>query len=893
MKLLPLRRFAFTASLMTLLAAADAHAGTFKRIAIDGSFGDWAGVPVSYNDSSETTAGADFRQVSIANDDQYLYLRFTLYAADTPFTSRNNLFIDADDNAGTGFHPLGLAGFGSELLIQSGTGYQEKNGGFNEGAINGLDWAASPNGSGTDFELRISRSATYAGDGLPVFARDTIAVLLESENTSFVAVDLAPDSGERLPYSFATPPEPFIGRRELVSLTTSTWRANASGDDLGTAWAEPGYDDSQAGWNSGTGLFGFSSAPGVYPAPIATPLASGRTTHYFRSRFEWTNDPAGVVLVASNYLSDGAVVYLNGIEARRLRLPAGAVAFNTPATGGPAVKGTAELVGLQASSLLVGENVIAVEAHQTAGDNLDLVFGLSLTAASQFPVVFTDASLPADRTVVAGQSTTFAAEFVGSGPLTYQWYKDTQPLQNATGPVLTIDPVLAADAGAYQLKVSNPVSTEVASRVALLNVISTPVTITDSTQPADQTVVEGSSVRFTVAAAGSAPLSYQWFKGLVAIPDATAASHTIPIVSLGDGGDYRVVVSNPLPSSVTSRSARLTVSSDRTRPSIVRVIASVDRVVITFSEPVDEASAGLAANFAISGGLNVTGAARSSGNPAEVVLTTAAQSFGVLRCVTVNGVRDLFNNVILPDSSAPFVSTILIDGSFGDWAGVPLAVADAVDLPTASDYQNIFVTNDATHLFIRATLHAPSDLGIFYNNIFIDGDNNAGTGFSFRVGSEMLIQGGGGYQQKNGGFNEGGINGLDWAISPAGVGTDFEFRIARGATFASDGLPVFTSPVIGLVFDAENTSFQTVDTAPDSGGIIYTLFDAPSTALGKLRFETSAFGELIIHWSGPGALQARPSLTSGQWETVWDLPSPYNLGEPAGQQFYRLTVPCP
>src|SRR5262249_50043071 len=158
----------------------------------------------------------------------------------------------------------------------------------------------------------------------------------------------------------------------------------------------------------------------------------------------------------------------NGVEAERLRLPAGTVAFDTPATGGPAVKGQAELAGLLASSLVVGDNILAVEAHQSAGDNSDLVFGLSLTAASQFPVVFTGPSQPADRTVVAGQSTTFAAEHFGSAPLAYQWFKDTLPIAAANGPTLTIHPVLAADAGTYQLKVSNPVSTDVASRAATL-----------------------------------------------------------------------------------------------------------------------------------------------------------------------------------------------------------------------------------------------------------------------------------------------------------------------------------------------------------------------------------------------------------------------------------------
>ena len=100
------------AALLTLELAASATAGTFKRITINGSFADWAGVPLAYSDASETTAGADFREVYVANDEQYLYIRFTLYTNDSPFTSRNNIFIDADNNSVSGFHPLGLA-FGS------------------------------------------------------------------------------------------------------------------------------------------------------------------------------------------------------------------------------------------------------------------------------------------------------------------------------------------------------------------------------------------------------------------------------------------------------------------------------------------------------------------------------------------------------------------------------------------------------------------------------------------------------------------------------------------------------------------------------------------------------------------------------------------------------------
>ncbi len=886
-----LRRFAIAASL-TMALAAGAAESTFKRIAIDGSFADWAGVPIAWSDPSETTAGADFRDVYVANDEQYLYIRFTLYTNDSPFTSRNNIFIDADNNAPSGFHPLGRADFGSEMLIQGGTGYQEKNGGFNEGAINGLAWSASPTANAMDFELRISRAATYVSDGMPVFASDTIAILLESENTSFTAVDTAPDSGG-IVYTFTNPPPPLSGNLQLIPLTEYPWRYDDLGGDWGTAWREPGFNDLENTFRDGSALFGFTTNASVYPAPFPTPLVNpGRTTYYFRAKFEWTNDPAGVVLVATNYLSDGAVLYLNGTEMKRFRLPPGPVLFDTPATGGPAVKGQPELAGFSAGALVIGTNLLAVETHQTAGDTNDMVFGVSLLASTQFPVVFTDSAQPTNRNIVAGRPTTFAAEVVGSPPLSYQWYKDGQPITGATNASYTINSVLASDAGSYQVRVSNPLSNDVPSRSAILTVGGEPVRITDATQPADQTVTEGGSVTFNVVAAGSAPLTYQWFKGSTPIPDATNASYTIASVRASDAGNYYAVVSNPLPSSVTSRTAVLTVRPDTTPPIVQKVVASLDRIIITFSEPVDETTAEQTGNYTIIG-LNVAAAVRSADNPAEVVLATAVQTLGEFRCLAINNVRDLFNNPILP-ANIPFVSTVLIDGSFDDWASVPVTLTDGVDQPTASDYKDIYITNDADHVFIRVTLHAPSDLAIFYNNIFIDSDNNAGTGFSFRIGSEMLIQGGGGYQEKNGGFNEGGINGLDWAISPEGVGTDFELRFSRHATYESDGQRVFTTNgTIALVFDAENTSFQTVDTVPDSGGLTYTLYEPP-TVLGPLSITREFFGDLTLNWPGEATLQFRTSLTSGTWQTLYDGAGPYAAGTPVGAQgFYRLLRPCP
>ena len=115
---------------MASLFALNVTAGDFKHITIDGSFDDWAGIPAAFEDLSDTMNSIDYAAVYVANDTNYLYLRFTLYAPGHPFTSHENIFIDADNNLATGFS---VRGIGSEILIQSGVGYEERAGGFNDG----------------------------------------------------------------------------------------------------------------------------------------------------------------------------------------------------------------------------------------------------------------------------------------------------------------------------------------------------------------------------------------------------------------------------------------------------------------------------------------------------------------------------------------------------------------------------------------------------------------------------------------------------------------------------------------------------------------------------------------------------------------------------------------
>jgi hypothetical protein len=90
---------------------------------------------------------------------------------------------------------------------------------------------------------------------------------------------------------------------------------------------------------------------------------------------------------------------------------------------------------------------------------------------------------------------------------------------------------------------------------------STPVAPTISTQPLSQTVTAGQTASFTVAAAGTAPLTYQWQKNGSNIAGATSATYTTPATTTSDNGaTFRAIVTNSA-GSATSSAATLTVKT--------------------------------------------------------------------------------------------------------------------------------------------------------------------------------------------------------------------------------------------------------------------------------------------------------------------------------------------
>jgi endonuclease/exonuclease/phosphatase family metal-dependent hydrolase len=88
------------------------------------------------------------------------------------------------------------------------------------------------------------------------------------------------------------------------------------------------------------------------------------------------------------------------------------------------------------------------------------------------------------------------------------------------------------------------------------NSISAPYIIT---QPENQAVAEGATATFSVLAAGTAPLNYQWQFNGTNLNGATGDSLTLTNVSSANAGSYRVIVSNAV-DVVASDSATLTIS---------------------------------------------------------------------------------------------------------------------------------------------------------------------------------------------------------------------------------------------------------------------------------------------------------------------------------------------
>lgn len=152
---------------------------------------------------------------------------------------------------------------------------------------------------------------------------------------------------------------------------------------------------------------------------------------------------------------------------------------------------------------------------------------------------------PVSRTNNFGTTARFEGYGVGSDPINLRWLRYGAPLSDqgnitgATGRILTLNAVANADEGGYSVVFSNTFGS-LTSAVATLTVNDPIITA----QPAGAARSLGGSVTFSVTATGTPTFGYQWYRETTALAGATGSSLTLSNLTLGDAGQYHVVVSN-------------------------------------------------------------------------------------------------------------------------------------------------------------------------------------------------------------------------------------------------------------------------------------------------------------------------------------------------------------
>ncbi|MEY2407377.1 MAG: hypothetical protein QOF48_47 [Verrucomicrobiota bacterium] len=180
-----------------------------------------------------------------------------------------------------------------------------------------------------------------------------------------------------------------------------SWRYNDQDVDPGPNW----FASEPAGYQTGPGPFdakrdgGIVGPDGLDDCRATTLYGLGTVgtclrlqspvTHTnvvtvnFWTQFNLAADPAQTILRWEGKMDDGAVIYLNGQELQRLRMPAAPTVI-TRATVAPAGVADADpqdaFEFLAPASLRSGNNLLAVELHQGGATSTDLTMGMRLLA---------------------------------------------------------------------------------------------------------------------------------------------------------------------------------------------------------------------------------------------------------------------------------------------------------------------------------------------------------------------------------------------------------------------------------------------------------------------------------------------------------------------------------
>jgi endonuclease/exonuclease/phosphatase family metal-dependent hydrolase len=167
-------------------------------ISIDGLFDDWAEVDINYSDVQGDGSDADFADIKITYDNDFLFIYFNVHDGEYLMQDWNelHLYIDADYDSSTG-HPIN--GIGAELDWYFGdrSGSYYIMDGIIEIYQNDLTLRMAPTITNDEFEICISRnSSVLTMDGNQVLVEGKVILTDTGQNA-----DQIPDENGGISFS--------------------------------------------------------------------------------------------------------------------------------------------------------------------------------------------------------------------------------------------------------------------------------------------------------------------------------------------------------------------------------------------------------------------------------------------------------------------------------------------------------------------------------------------------------------------------------------------------------------------------------------------------------------------------------------------------------------------
>ena len=214
----------------------------------------------------------------------------------------------------------------------------------------------------------------------------------------------------------------------------------------------------------------------------------------------------------------------------------------------------------------------------------------------------------------------------------------------------------------------------------------TPVPVAITKQPiATANIAANSKLELSVEATGD-PVHYEWRRnGTPVSTNGVGPTMTIPLAQVSDSGTYTVRVFGG-GKEVISTASVVSVTVDTTPPTIVEAkpVSTQTSLQVTFSEPVSSATATVAANYQISGGVTVTSAVLSD-DGFTATLVTSQQTLGTPYTLTVTNIKDTAGVVVAAGTKANFTSVSLLKGyaSYERWLDSTGDLGDLTAFTTA------------------------------------------------------------------------------------------------------------------------------------------------------------------------------------------------------------------